>query len=375
MRMRRLVALLVAMMFCCAGFSPASAAYDLDRYEIDIMMDSTRAVLECVQRVWYTNRSTDTLNNLYFHVYANAFKRENTSPAENAYPRGFDPGEIAFTGVWVNGESVAFALQGMDEAVLRVPVGLLAPGQEVALEFAYTLRVPIAQYRFGRSGDVWSLGNAFPIAAMYEHGQWRLDPYAAIGDPFYSACANYRVTVDAPKEYEIAAGGALHERKEARERTHWVFEIGAAREFALCIGRGYRVEGGYVDGVLVQAYATSGGRARRALQHAQSALRVYNELFGAYPYPSFRVAEVALGGYGGMEYPGLVMMDLIQLEKDGALEFVMAHEVAHQWWYAQVGNDQIRSPWLDEALAEYSALLYYERIHGQAAFDRLYEQR
>ncbi|MCL2812500.1 MAG: hypothetical protein FWD25_11525, partial [Clostridia bacterium] len=41
----------------------------------------------------------------------------------------------------------------------------------------------------------------------------------------------------------------------------------------------------------------------------------------------------------------------------------------------QVGNDQIRSPWLDEALAEYSALLYYERIHGQAAFDRLYEQR
>ena len=53
----------------------------------------------------------------------------------------------------------------------------------------------------------------------------------------------------------------------------------------------------------------------------------------------------------------------------------MAHVVAHQWWYVQVGSDQVRAPWLDEALAEYSALLHYGHAHGQAAFDRLYEQR
>ncbi|MCL2545015.1 MAG: M1 family metallopeptidase [Clostridia bacterium] len=382
---KRLIALIVAMLLCCGGLFPAlaalpEAAQGLDRYEIDIVMDAARAVLACTQRVRYTNRSQDTLNNLYFHAYPNAFKREYTSPAADpelsAYPRGFDPGEIAFSGVWVEGEAVAFALQGIDEAVLRVPVGLLAPGQEVALEFAYTLRVPLAHYRFGRSeGDVWNLGNAFPIAAMYEYGEWRLDPYVSIGDPFYSACADYRVTVDLPRGFEVAASGAPREREEAGGRTRWAFEIAGAREFALCFGKGFRVESAVADGVLVQAYATSGGRARRALQYAQSALRTYAELFGPYPHPSFSVAEAALGGLGNMEYPGLAMIDLVQLERSGALEFEMAHVVAHQWWYAQVGSDQVRSPWLDEALAEYSALLYYERAHGQEAFDRLYEQR
>jgi aminopeptidase N len=35
--------------------------------------------------------------------------------------------------------------------------------------------------------------------------------------------------------------------------------------------------------------------------------------------------------------------------------------VAHQWFYGLVGNDQLTQPWLDEAPAEYSAYLYYER--------------
>jgi len=40
------------------------------------------------------------------------------------------------------------------------------------------------------------------------------------------------------------------------------------------------------------------------------------------------------------------------------LPTVLAHEVAHQWWYALVGSDVLRSPWQDEALATFSAQLY-----------------
>jgi aminopeptidase N len=39
---------------------------------------------------------------------------------------------------------------------------------------------------------------------------------------------------------------------------------------------------------------------------------------------------------------------------------IAAHETAHQWWYALVGNDQALEPWLDESLATYSELLFYE---------------
>ena len=37
---------------------------------------------------------------------------------------------------------------------------------------------------------------------------------------------------------------------------------------------------------------------------------------------------------------------------------VVAHETAHQWWYAMVGSDQFCEAWQDEGLAEFSAALF-----------------
>jgi len=38
----------------------------------------------------------------------------------------------------------------------------------------------------------------------------------------------------------------------------------------------------------------------------------------------------------------------------------VVHEVAHQWFYGLIGNDQLNEPWLDEAAATYAEALYYE---------------
>jgi aminopeptidase N len=49
----------------------------------------------------------------------------------------------------------------------------------------------------------------------------------------------------------------------------------------------------------------------------------------------------------------------------GYLTAIAAHETAHQWWYGLVGNDQAVEPWLDEALAIYSALLFCEGAYPE----------
>ncbi|NLC29359.1 MAG: M1 family metallopeptidase [Chloroflexi bacterium] len=41
----------------------------------------------------------------------------------------------------------------------------------------------------------------------------------------------------------------------------------------------------------------------------------------------------------------------------------MPHELAHQWFYSQVGNNHALEPWLDEALATYSEVLFYEHYY------------
>jgi aminopeptidase N len=41
------------------------------------------------------------------------------------------------------------------------------------------------------------------------------------------------------------------------------------------------------------------------------------------------------------------------------------------WWYGEVGNDQIFEPWLDEGLASYSEVLYFENLNPRIAEVRL----
>ena len=48
-----------------------------------------------------------------------------------------------------------------------------------------------------------------------------------------------------------------------------------------------------------------------------------------------------------MEYPELVLTP----DQPTAI----AHELAHQWFYSIVGDDQWSEPWLDESVAEFSA--------------------
>ena len=76
-----------------------------------------------------------------------------------------------------------------------------------------------------------------------------------------------------------------------------------------------------------------------------------SEAFGPYPWPDLVLAEVGAGGGFSMEYPRA-----IHLTRGKVIDtYVVYHEVAHQWFYAQLGNDQQREPWLDEGFADFSA--------------------
>jgi len=92
-------------------------------------------------------------------------------------------------------------------------------------------------------------------------------------------------------------------------------------------------------------------------------LQTYGDQFGVrYPYAEYRVAETEFAG--GMEFSGLSFLGSLWYGTypggvRSQLVSLLAHEVSHQWWYGLVGNDQVREPWLDEALATFSGLLFY----------------
>ena len=57
--------------------------------------------------------------------------------------------------------------------------------------------------------------------------------------------------------------------------------------------------------------------------------------------------------FAGMEYPQLIFSIPDRL--------VIAHELAHQWWFGIVGNDEFEDPWIDESFAQWSMFLPFER--------------
>ena len=88
----------------------------------------------------------------------------------------------------------------------------------------------------------------------------------------------------------------------------------------------------------------------------RSALEALAARFGPYPWPSLNLALVPDLDRVGIEYPTMIFLG------ENSVARTPDAEVAHQWFYSLVGNDQARDPVLDEGLATYA----------QAELDRIW---
>src|SRR5262249_40127865 len=131
-----------------------------------------------------------------------------------------------------------------------------------------------------------------------------------------------------------------------------------SRDFAfLCCAR-YQDHVGQAGRVKVHVVALPEHEfyAKEMLRIACEALEAYGKWFGPYPYPEFTIAE-SYFGWNGNECGGLVMIDarvfgMPHLARD-YVEYLVSHEVCHQWWYNVVGTNGYAETWMDEALATY----------------------
>ena len=349
-------------------------AHRRDHYQVQAVWQEENATLSVQETIRLTNRAGESLDHLCLRLYPNAFAEERSVPVPDnelsiAYPEGFASGGVSNLSVQVNGKNAPFVLEGAQRTVLRVQLPFsLRPqgGAEVTLR--YDAALSRNRLRTGVLTKDVRLCNVLATLCIFQDGAFRTDDYTPIGDPFLSECADWDVELTAPGGY-VAAGPGLVRAEDGR----WTFRTRNQRDFALLLSKDYEVAQAEQNGICIRSFAFTEEDAQQALDTAAQALRLYSEWFGDYPYPDFTVCAADFY-VGGMEYPALAIVDQrLYTAQDGMLEFVVAHETAHQWWYAAVGSDQVASPWQDEALAEYSTLLYYESVYGADSFDSLYQ--
>ena len=216
-----------------------------------------------------------------------------------------------------------------------------------------------------------NLGNWYPIVCVYENGNWNKCIYNPNGDPFYSQVANYSVTLTLPSTYTLATTGIITEKNTKNPlNTVWTVRADKVRDFACVFSQNFKLKSAIYDNIIVYSYYIGDDKyGQKALDTGVNAIKTFNEMFGKYPYD--QISIVSCDFYiGGMEYPNMVMInkDLYASNTIDALEEVVAHEVAHQWWYGVVGNDEINKAWLDESLTHYSTMMYYEKTYGDQRF-------
>ena len=145
--------------------------------------------------------------------------------------------------------------------------------------------------------------------------------------------------------------------------THYHLE--GARNFILSASDSYEVEESAVGPVLIKTYSFPGHEdANKAvLWMATQSMGLYEAKFAPYPHASLAVVESDMAD--GQEYDGLVFLaSKFYADYGGSAQnnlfCIGTHEIAHQWWFGLVGDDQASTPWLDEALAVYSERIFYE---------------
>jgi aminopeptidase N len=183
------------------------------------------------------------------------------------------------------------------------------------------------------------------------------------------------VHVTAPAALTVVASGVEVGHERETDNQTLTFAAGPARDFYLAASDRYTVISETVGETTVNSYAfpERADGAQLALQYAVDALHSFNARFGVYPYSEFDVVSTPMQAMG-IEYPGIVGIalnlydpdeEVLGLPSQIMLEGAVAHEVAHQWFYNVVGNDQVDEPWLDEAVVQYVTALYYLDASGE----------
>jgi aminopeptidase N len=223
---------------------------------------------------------------------------------------------------------------------------------------------------FAYVDDVLAMAHFYPTVVVYNEQGWHRETPATQGDVIFHDASLYDVSLTAPADLTLAATGSTLERVANADGTAtWRLVGGPMRDFNVAASKRYQSASQKAGDVTVTSYflpeQTAGGQ--KALDWASQALQAYETAFGPYPYTELDVVETGTTA-GGIEYPGMVVIaDRLYDDSNRSdfFESATVHEVAHQWWYNVVGNDQVNDPWLDEALTQFSTYFYYDQAYGK----------
>lgn len=361
-------------------------------YEMKIDFNVKKHQFEGSQRLTYYNNSPDTLHQVFYHLYFNAFKPNSMMDVRSQTIRDADPrvggrigkldkGEIGYQRVLslkMNGKDVAYETVG---TVLEVDLPQpIMPNSSAVFEMEFKAQVPVQIRRSGRDnaeGIAYSMAQWYPKMSEYDYQGWHANPY--VGREFYGIWADFDVKITIDKDYTVGGTGYLQNPKEighgyapeaevkqsSGRRLTWHFKAPNVHDFMWAADPDYTHDTfTREDGLILHFFYQKNERTEETWAQLpkvmDQAFEYINAHYGTYPYEQYSFIQ---GGDGGMEYP---MGTLITGERSfPSLVGVSVHELMHSWYQMVLGTNESLYPWMDEGFTSWASNQVMNHLRGQ----------
>ncbi|MGL1887229.1 MAG: M1 family metallopeptidase [Reichenbachiella sp.] len=348
-------------------------------YYMEIDMDAEANQFTGLQELTYYNNSPDTLTQVYFHLYYNAFQpgsmmdvrsRTIVDPDPRVADRIYNLSdeEIGYhkiNGFTQEGNDLDYEIEG---TVMQVRLSKpILPNSTTTFKMNFTSQVPLQIRRTGRDnkeGIELSMAQWFPKIAEYDKAGWHAHSYVA--REFYSPWGDYEVKITIDSAYTVAGSGVLQNPEEIGKgyadiqsdaaKLTYHFKVDNVHDFVWAADPDYRhdilnIKEG-LDFHFFYQKDTLTERWEELQQYVTKMLPFIEENFGEYPYPVYSVIQ---GGDGGMEYPMATLITGHRSSK--SLIGVTVHELMHSWYQMMLGTNESYLAWMDEGFTSYASAL------------------
>jgi len=417
---------LLAVTLLAGLWAPAASAAmsnQVVRYTIAARLDPSNKTIIGRETLAWRNESSDTIPELRFHLYLNAFQNEKSTFIRES--GGQLRGDTMSKDDWgyieirrmqeAGGGDLTGAIRFIhpdddnadDQTVIAVTLPQpVLPGRAITLNIDFLSKLPKVFARTGYHEDFFMVGQWFPKIGVYERagdryakqGGWNCHQFHADTE-FFADYGVYDVSITTPSNYVVGATGVEQsavEDQRTRQTTHRFYQEDV-HDFAWTASPHYiRIERQFDPARVVtpaEIAATAQllglqpddlrlkpvrmilliqpehrGQADRHFQSIENALKWWGLWYGAYPYQTITVVDPPYGadGAGGMEYPTLITAGTSWWpgRHEYFLEGVIIHEFGHQYWYGMVGTNEFEESWLDEGFNTYSTDKIVDMVYG-----------
>ena len=419
--------LLIILFYCqlpTAYCQPSSYWQQQVNYKIDVTLNDVDNSLDGFVKMDYYNNSPDTIHFIWIHLWPNAFKNDKTAFTDqtlengstqfyfsNADKRGYI-NRLAFK---VNGEVAKTEDHPQHQEIIKLILPKpIAPKSNAKIETPFHVKLP---YNFSRGGYIdqaFHITQWYPKPAVYDRKGWHPIPYLDQGE-FYAEFGSYEVQITLPENYVVAATGDLQNESEKQwlsnkklfirepllkkqpqqkkkpedlpaeasakagneipssPKTKTIqYTQNNVHDFAWFADKTYstktdtlQLPSGKIITVNVFYYSENNEVWQSSIAMIKRAILTKSKWLGEYPY---HVVTVVDGGNGGgMEYPTITLLKSGGTEK--SLDFVINHEVGHNWFEAILGTNERTHPWMDEGMNTYYDNRYSLQQYGNTNLD------